>query len=215
MTVDDKDERYRQKLMKSEQRVLRERQLDIRIYRIKMENNRYLIASQPKIPLSGVTYIPDFLNEQEQAKALDIVDKEVWDGFIARRQQYWGEIYYHTTKDVVAIQPSAGQQDSSSTCCPNQNESQAHSLPLEKFEWLMDKCYGSEIEHLVAATESGNYHYKNEPLSYSPSPDGIFLDPPDYQPHLSNKSDEETDAPTQILVNEVCDYLKTFYARNS
>lgn len=132
--VREKERRYWERLMKSEQRVLDARRLQTKVFRVRTPSpGRWLFASKPQIPLRGVTYIPEFLDLNEQKYALDIIDSAPWAGFVARRQQYWGEIYYHTTKDVAAIQPVAAEH------------SAAHSLPMQKFKWLLEKLYADQI----------------------------------------------------------------------
>ena len=176
--------------MKSEQRVLDARRLRAQIFRVRTPSGHRMIASQPQIPLEGVTYIPAFLDCNEQKLALDIIDCAPWDGFIARRQQYWGEIYYHTTKDVAAIQPVAAEN------------SAAHSLPMQNFDWMLSKLYADRIYREIAPTDPGHYLYRGNELTYAASPAGIFIDEPQYDVN-TQLNDKETDAPTQILVNEV------------
>ncbi len=55
--------------------------------------------------VSGLEYYRDFLSLQEQEELLAIVDANPWqEGVIARRQQFYGEVYYHTSFKSKALQ---------------------------------------------------------------------------------------------------------------
>jgi alkylated DNA repair dioxygenase AlkB len=51
-------------------------------------------------------YIPNFLTEQDHERIWNILYSHSWSTTIHRRQQFYGETYYHTTQDIAAIQPT-------------------------------------------------------------------------------------------------------------
>lgn len=58
--------------------------------------------------VSGLEYYRDFLSLQEQEELLAIVDANPWqEGVIARRQQFYGEVYYHTSFKSKVLQGSS------------------------------------------------------------------------------------------------------------
>ena len=86
-------------------------------------------VNQPSIEeLSN--YTPDFLSHEEQEKLIQTIDSNPYNSAIHRRQQHYGIIYYHTTDDRPSIQP---QDD------PTQTEQTSVPLPLDSFDWLLDK----------------------------------------------------------------------------
>lgn len=53
----------------------------------------------------GLEYYPNFLSSKEQKELLAIIDANSWqEGVIARRQQFYGEVYYHTTFKSKVLQ---------------------------------------------------------------------------------------------------------------
>ena len=76
--------------------------------------------------IDGLTYIPNFLSDEEQIKLVNLIDSNPFSTVIHRRQQYYGEVYYHTSKDVSEIQPS-------------EEEQHIGALPLQDMQWLIDK----------------------------------------------------------------------------
>eukprot|EP00531_Pseudo-nitzschia_arenysensis_P003360 CAMPEP_0116144808 /NCGR_PEP_ID=MMETSP0329-20121206/16222_1 /TAXON_ID=697910 /ORGANISM="Pseudo-nitzschia arenysensis, Strain B593" /LENGTH=98 /DNA_ID=CAMNT_0003640301 /DNA_START=24 /DNA_END=317 /DNA_ORIENTATION=+ len=53
----------------------------------------------------GLEYYPNFLSSQEQNELLAIIDNNPWqEGVIARRQQFYGEVYYHTSFKSKVLQ---------------------------------------------------------------------------------------------------------------
>lgn len=53
----------------------------------------------------GLEYYRDFLSPQEQEELLALIDANPWqEGVIARRQQFYGEVYYHTSFKSKVLQ---------------------------------------------------------------------------------------------------------------
>jgi alkylated DNA repair dioxygenase AlkB len=64
--------------------------------------------------IDGLEYYPNWLSVQEQIELLELVDSQPWQsGVIARRQQFYGEIYYHTTFKSKLLQPATSTTASS------------------------------------------------------------------------------------------------------
>jgi alkylated DNA repair dioxygenase AlkB len=55
--------------------------------------------------IKGISYIPCFLSTTEQQRVIDIVNANPFAKVIHRRQQFYGETYYHTTPNISALQP--------------------------------------------------------------------------------------------------------------
>lgn len=75
------------------------------------------------MPIDGLSYIPNFLTGEEQEKIWSIVYSNDFAKVIHRRQQFYGEVYYHTTPDITALQPA--EEDA--------------ALPLEQFDFLLNR----------------------------------------------------------------------------
>ncbi|GMI21602.1 hypothetical protein TrCOL_g7407 [Triparma columacea] len=61
--------------------------------------------------LSGLSYHPDFLTPAEADLCMRIVDGNRWVEEIKRRQQFYGDVYYHTTRagGYEKLQPRGGE----------------------------------------------------------------------------------------------------------
>eukprot|EP00934_Nitzschia_sp_Nitz4_P004889 Nitzschia sp. Nitz4//scaffold96_size78090//58750//60890//NITZ4_005502-RA/size78090-processed-gene-0.32-mRNA-1//1//CDS//3329560597//4879//frame0 len=57
------------------------------------------------VEIDGLEYYPNFFSEDEQEKLLDVVYKNPWEQIIARRQQFYGQVYYHTSQKLKLLQP--------------------------------------------------------------------------------------------------------------
>lgn len=55
---------------------------------------------------------------------------------IHRRQQFWGELYYHTTHDVSAVQPIEHFSTDSGSHGGSQG---GYQVDLQPMQWLIDK----------------------------------------------------------------------------
>jgi len=62
--------------------------------------------------IAGLEYYPNFLNAQEQSQLLDLIDNQPWQsGIIARRQQFYGQVYYHTSFKSQDLQPTNASEE--------------------------------------------------------------------------------------------------------
>lgn len=55
---------------------------------------------------------------------------------IHRRQQFWGELYYHTTHDVAAVQPT--EQSASDSGAPEWHQV-GYQVDMQPMQWLIDR----------------------------------------------------------------------------
>ncbi|KAI9193262.1 uncharacterized protein BJ171DRAFT_587943 [Polychytrium aggregatum] len=78
------------------------------------------------IAIPGLHYIPNAITEEQEQQIFRIVDSRPYSTTIHRRQQFYGERYYHTTHDLTALQPMTEQQ------------AKLQSYPLEDMQWLLD-----------------------------------------------------------------------------
>lgn len=58
------------------------------------------------VRIPGLLYYADFLSNELHNTLCQIIDSQPWDHFIARRQQFYGEVYYHTRHNHKDLQPS-------------------------------------------------------------------------------------------------------------
>lgn len=76
--------------------------------------------------IDGLTYVRDFLTQEEHDKLVSIIDSNPYSDAIHRRQQFYGETYYHTTPTISSIQPQKDFEKSG-------------ALPMYHMDWLVDK----------------------------------------------------------------------------
>ncbi|KAJ3228896.1 hypothetical protein HDU78_009500 [Chytriomyces hyalinus] len=100
------------------------------------EEANSLIDSK-QLSVAGLSYLPNFVSIEQQQRILQLVDANPFAASIRRRMQFWGQVYYHTTHDVQALQPvvdpvvlpSMANHESGTVLHP--------SLPLSSFNWLL------------------------------------------------------------------------------
>ena len=78
------------------------------------------------IDIDGLTYIPEFLSREEHDCLVNIIDNNPFSSAIHRRQQFYGETYYHTTPTIASIQPKV-------------SEERVGALPIDAMQWLINK----------------------------------------------------------------------------
>ncbi|KAI8891814.1 hypothetical protein BC833DRAFT_626438 [Globomyces pollinis-pini] len=97
----------------------------------------YVVNPEILSSIKGLYYYPDFVNDSEQNDIVDLIDSNPWHHVIRRRQQFYGDIYYHTKCDSTDLQP----------------KDKIVNLPMEKFKWLLQRCIDNN--HFGA---DPNYH---------------------------------------------------------
>ena len=98
---------------------------------IKADSDLYVTNLDP-FPIDGLDYYENFLNEEEELKVIDICDSNPWLKIIRRRQQFYGEVYYHTTHEQAQLQPDESSTDYDRGIL-------TPSLPISQFDWLKTK----------------------------------------------------------------------------
>ena len=58
------------------------------------------------VRIPGLMYYKHFLSEELHETLCSIIDSQPWDHIIARRQQFYGEVYYHTRHNHKGLQPA-------------------------------------------------------------------------------------------------------------
>ncbi|KAI3634472.1 hypothetical protein MIR68_007383 [Amoeboaphelidium protococcarum] len=170
-----------------------------------------LWASNAEVLPDGVYYHPQFLTCEQEHQILSQIDNKPWANAIARRQQFWGEVYYHTTHDLPSIQPilSDSEQAAQSVDADQHNAREYDNsekgtifdvLPLQDFSWLLDLFDDEQFSDLVKATDAGHYIYHDAHRTYSATPPGVFTALKDNANGTGVA--EEVEQVTQILVNE-------------
>jgi alkylated DNA repair dioxygenase AlkB len=89
--------------------------------------------------ITGLRYYPNFLSADEQQQILDILDADSggrWHKVFRRRQQFYGEVYYHTPHDEAAVQPAFGEQTNTAVGL-------IAPYPISPFSFLVDKFFDS------------------------------------------------------------------------
>lgn len=115
-----------------------------------------LYCDDPSQLPTGLRYFADFLDVEEERKIIDTIDARSWCSAIARRQQFYGTVYYHTAHEVSSLQPEeyhGAEPDESDHLEKVEYESE-HQLtsssqrgqsghhPRVDLDWLVDKFYG-------------------------------------------------------------------------
>ena len=78
---------------------------------------------------NGLQYSANFLTPAESLRIMNVIDSNTWEKKIKRRQQFYGEVYYHTTSHNESLQPSNS----------NPNSNPIIPLDLSQFSFLIDK----------------------------------------------------------------------------
>ena len=140
-----------------------------------LNNNRVYVSNPSVLPISGFRYYKNFLNNDDVEKIMNILDSNPWRTAVRRRQQFYGEIYYHTIHDVAEIQPKF---DANNNTKESSKKASNIDLDMSPFQFLIDKFY---TDFFVKKHEECKY-CNNE----------IF-------------GKDKSTFPTQILVNEYID----------
>lgn len=90
-----------------------------------MKEPPYEINKSEEIP--GLVYIPNFLSAEEHDKLVDLINSNPFCHIIGRRQQFYGETYYHTTHNDPRLQPKSKENDT------------VHKLSMDPMDWLVKK----------------------------------------------------------------------------
>lgn len=90
--------------------------------------------------IRGLSYYAAFFTEDEAARAIRTIDKNPWLNVIGqRRQQFYGEIYYHTTTVNPLAQPEDAKRD---------------ALALSEWSWLRRKLEATPWKRRVFGDSS-------------------------------------------------------------
>jgi alkylated DNA repair dioxygenase AlkB len=120
----------------------------------------YNEAGEPVTHIGGLEYYPNFFTAQEQEELLKLIDSQPWQsGIIARRQQFYGEIYYHTSFKSSRLQPNAvggEENDKESAGCDSNNEKDSI-------------CQSSSTSQGISLKESGMQAWLERTRPFFPS----------------------------------------------
>ena len=111
-----------------------------------MKSNRVYVSNPSVLPISGFRYYQNFLTDDDVTKIMNILDSNPWRNAVRRRQQFYGEIYYHTIHDVAEIQPTFDNSNDNANTNNNNNVKQPIKpsnvdLDMSPFQFLIDKFY--------------------------------------------------------------------------
>lgn len=85
------------------------------------------------VRIDGLEYYRNFFSQEEQKHLLEIVYRNPWQQVIARRQQFYGQVYFHTSQKLKLLQPDEEEGDD--------REVLPQSLDIEQLlPFLKDRC---------------------------------------------------------------------------
>lgn len=101
-----------------------------------------LYTTNPSVfPLDGLYYIPNFLTKPECEKLVHLVDSNPFCTALHRRQQFYGQVYFHTSHDLTALQPKNSDLDIKKKDFSNNNTNE-NVIPLhENYNWLFESMF--------------------------------------------------------------------------
>lgn len=119
----------------------------------------FLHVSDPHALPAGVRYFPAFLSEDDEVRIMEIIDSRCWSTVFRRRQQFYGEVYYHTSGAVAAVQPviAAGGKDETSTSDFTRVAAPTHDITC--FDWLAARFFGARFygRHSIFGNDQSNF----------------------------------------------------------
>jgi alkylated DNA repair dioxygenase AlkB len=139
------------------------------------------------VRIHGLRYYRNFLSPAEQEHLLTVLYDHPWQKILARRQQFYGEVYYHTAYKNKLLQPSTSSSSSSGMKKPIAKEQS--NVQGKKEEGYVDDDH--KLDH------------KDE-LPFSLDIDDLL---PLVQPKCQEFFNPEDGFPSQILVNEYLNNL--------
>ncbi len=83
--------------------------------------------------IDGLRYIPNFITQEEHDLLVQIIDGNDYSNEIHRRQQFYGELYYHTSSDLPSVQPSSEEQQ------------YENAYSMKPMQFLIDKLIQANI----------------------------------------------------------------------
>lgn len=134
------------------------------------------------VKINGLRYYRNFLSPAEQEQLLTVLYEHPWQKILARRQQFYGEVYYHTSYKNKYLQPS-----------------ETKSVPEER-----KNVQGKDGDNDI------NNNNGNNKLNHQDDEQPFSLDIHDLLPHVAPKCQEffgDGGFPSQILVNEYLNNL--------
>jgi alkylated DNA repair dioxygenase AlkB len=143
----------------------------------------------PVTHIEGLEYFPNFLTVEEEEQLLQLIDRQSWQsGVIARRQQFYGQVYYHTSYKSSKLQPNSNDILSTSSTSPFRSSQQEQQQESQKAN-VGISLQGSGMQYWLERTR---------PFFATSSSTSSTLP--------SNSSERTTTNPTalpsQVLVNE-------------
>ncbi|KAG7350016.1 2OG-Fe(II) oxygenase superfamily-domain containing protein [Nitzschia inconspicua] len=166
-------------------------------------------SGEPVTYIDGLEYYPNFFSEKEQEELLQLIDSQPWQsGIIARRQQFYGEIYYHTSFQSSKLQPTQTKTTTTTTtACTKHNHNNGDNNDTNDGDYY-DTYSGSSprdtilqpIQHPAVATTT-----TTTTTTTIPPPQGISLRDSGMQYWLERTRPffpKDSSLPTQVLVNE-------------
>jgi alkylated DNA repair protein alkB family protein 8 len=93
------------------------------------------------VKINGLFYFREFLSLKEQEELLKMIRSQPWQQIIARRQQFYGQVYYHTSHKNKRLQPIVTDADTIQRHQQERHEECPISLDITRLlPLLQDKC---------------------------------------------------------------------------
>ncbi|KAJ3336669.1 hypothetical protein HDU91_001705, partial [Kappamyces sp. JEL0680] len=125
--------------------------------------------------IEGAALLVDWLTEEQERRLVDTIDAHPFSQVIQRRQQFYGQVYFHTKTDNTALQPMHGDGatkpapvsvDSGATGDTGEASVTGHGdsternhpseattpLDIAPMQWILDQCIAAgffgPLEHM-------------------------------------------------------------------
>lgn len=161
--------------------------------------------------IPGLEYYREFLSPREQSELLALIDANPWqEGVIARRQQFYGEVYYHTSFKSKVLQGCGSNSNNT-----HENESENGSggdknldnSNSGKSDIANDECGNRRKRDTNDSNTSINSGDTNTNTDNKSSGNGIPIDDSGMRKWLDKtmpffEQEGLMEAPSQVLINE-------------
>lgn len=115
---------------------------------------------KPVTHIDGLAYYPNFLGQLQQEELLEMIYSNPWQNIIARRQQFYGQVYYHTSYKDKDLQPSEPTQKQQPRQQRQPQQKHNHGLDINAVMPWLELCRpffpGMELPSQVLVNEYRN-----------------------------------------------------------
>lgn len=98
------------------------------------ELNGY-VTDTSHLPVKGLTYIPNFITDEEHDQLMKTIYSHPFTKLIHRNQQFYGQVYYHTTHDIKELQPELNDDGTPKL----EERTKTVPIPMEELAFITKK----------------------------------------------------------------------------